>query len=334
MSKKINGKKKLVSIIIPCYNEEKNIERFEKELISICESFKEYEFEYIAVDDGSTKDKTWEKLQKISEKHNNFISLRHSRNYGMSGAYQSGFDVSAGDYILTYSSDLEIPAKFIKDVLEEMENGADMVNTLRGGRWKESLKGSLLRRIPSNIAQSFIERISGLKIKDNGSGLKGFTRFIIDNMRLYGEMHRFMPAYSSLYTKNIVEIPVDYEERKFGVSNYGSLLRTISVFLDLFTLKFMLTFATKPFTFMPGRVFGTAGFLTFSAGFGILSYVVLYLKLGLNQNINDRPLFFGGLILFVAGIQLMMTGFLGELMMRSYFEGSGRKPYILRERKN
>lgn len=334
MAKKTNGKKKLVSIVIPCYNEEKNIERFEKELISVCESLKDFEFEYIAVDDGSTKDRTWEKLQKLSEKHDNFISLRHSRNYGMSGAYQSGFDVSAGEYLLTYSSDLEIPAKFIKDVLEEMENGADMVNTLRGGRWRESLKGSLIRRIPSNIAQSFIEKISGLKIKDNGSGLKGFTRFIIDNLRLYGEMHRFMPAYSSLYTKNIVEIPVEYEERKYGVSNYGSIWRTISVFLDLFTLKFMLTFATKPFTFMPGRVFGTAGFLTFSAGFVILSYVIVYLKLFLNQNINDRPLFFGGLILFVAGIQLMMTGFLGELMMRSYFEGSGKKPYILRERLN
>jgi len=334
MSKKIVEKKKLVSIVIPCYNEEKNIERFEKELIEVCEKFKEYNFEYIAVDDGSTKDKTWEKLQKLSSKYDNFISLRHSRNYGMSGAYQSGFDVTAGEYVLTYSSDLEIPASFIKNVLDEMDKGADMVNTLRGGRWKESLKGSLLRRIPSNIAQSFIEKISGLKIKDNGSGLKGFKRFIIDNMRLYGEMHRFLPAYSSLYTKNIIEIPVEYEERKYGQSNYGSILRTISVFLDLFTLKFMLTFSTKPFTFMPGRVFGTAGFLTFSAGFVILCYVIFYLKLILNQNINDRPLFFGGLILFVTGIQLMMTGFIGELLMRSYYEGSGKKAYILRERKN
>ena len=152
MAKKSTGKKKLVSIVIPCYNEEKNIERFEKELILVCENFKDYEFEYIAVDDGSTKDRTWEKLQKLSDKYDNFISLRRSRNYGMSGAYQSGFDVSAGDYVLTYSSDLEIPAKFIKDVLEEMDNGADMVNTLRGGRWRESLKGSLIRRIPSNIA--------------------------------------------------------------------------------------------------------------------------------------------------------------------------------------
>lgn len=330
----MKNKKTLVSIVIPCYNEEKNIERFEKELISTCESFKDYEFEYIAIDDGSTKDKTWEKLKELSKRHSNFISLRHSRNYGMSGAYQTGFDASAGDFVLTYSSDLEIPAKFIKNVLDEMEKGADMVNTFRGGRWKESLKGSLIRRIPSNIAQSFIENISGLKIKDNGSGLKGFNRFIIDNMRLYGEMHRFLPAYSSLYTKNIIEIPVDYQDRTYGVSNYGSLKRTISVFLDLFTLKFMLNFATKPFSFMPGRVFGSAGFLTFSAGFVLLVYVVGYLKLILNQNINDRPLFMGGLIMLVTGLQLMMTGLLGEIMMRSYFEGSGKKPYILRERLN
>ena len=175
MSKNTSSNKKLVSIVIPCYNEEKNIERFEKELIEVCEKFKDYDFEYIGVDDGSTKDKTWEKLEKLSQKHKNFISLRHSRNYGMSGAYQSGFDVSAGHYVITYSSDLEIPAKHIKDVLDEMEKGADMVNTMRGGRWKESLKGSLIRRIPSNIAQNLIEKISGLSIKDNGSGLKGFS---------------------------------------------------------------------------------------------------------------------------------------------------------------
>lgn len=330
----MKNKKKLVSIVIPCYHEEKNIERFEKELIDICEKMKDYEFEYIAVDDGSFKDLTWEKLEALSKKHSNFISLRHSRNYGMSGAYQTGFDASSGEYVLTYSSDLEIPATFIKDVLDEMEKGADMVNTLRTGRWQESLKGSIVRRLPSNIAQVFIEKISGLKIKDNGSGLKGFRRFIIDNLRLYGEMHRFLPAYSSVYTKQIKEIPVDYQDRTYGTSNYGSLKRTVSVFLDLFTLKFMLTFSTKPFTFMPGRAFGTTGFMVFSLGFIIISYVVIYLKLILNQNINDRPLFFGGLILLITGIQLMMTGLIGELLMRSYFEGSGKKPYLTRDRLN
>jgi len=332
MSKSI--KKKLVSIVIPCYNEEKNIERFEKELISVCEKMKEYEFEYVAVDDGSAKDLTWDKLEDLSRKHENFISLRHSRNYGMSGAYQTGFDVCSGDYVLTYSSDLEIPAEHIEDVLKELDKGADVVNTFRTGRWQESLKGSLIRRLPSNIAQVFIEKISGLKIKDNGSGLKGFRKFVVDNLKLYGEMHRFLPAYSSLYTKDIKEIPVEYKDRMFGVSNYGSLKRTISVFLDLFTLKFMLTFSTKPFSFMPGRAFGSTGFAVFTLGFVILTYVVVYLKLLLNQNINDRPLFFAGLILLVTGVQLMMTGLIGELLMRSYFEGSGRKPYIVRTRLN
>jgi glycosyltransferase involved in cell wall biosynthesis len=327
-------KKVLVSIVIPCYHEEKNIERFENELIKYCESLKDYEFEYIAVDDGSTKDLTWEKLAELSNKHKNFISLRHSRNYGMSGAYQTGFDASSGEYVLTYSSDLEIPAKYIKDVLEELDSGVDCVNTLRTGRWQESLKGSLIRRLPSNIAQYFIEKVSGVSIKDNGSGLKGFRRFIIDNLRLYGEMHRFMPSYSSLYTKRIKEIPVEYQDRIYGSSNYGSLKRTISVFLDLFTLKFMLTFSTKPFSFMPGRVFGSTGFVTFTAGFFLLLYTVGYLKLFLNESINDRPLFTGGLIMIVTGMQLMMTGLLGELMMRSYYEGSGRKPYIVRSRVN
>jgi len=326
--------KKLVSIVIPCYNEEKNIERFEEELIGFCESLKQYEFEYIAVDDGSKKDLTWERLEELSKKHENFISLKHSRNYGMSGAYQSGFDVASGDYILTYSSDLEIPAKYIERVLEELENGADMVNTLRTSRWRASLKGSIFRRLPSNVAQFLIEKISGVKIKDNGSGLKGFRRFIIENLRLYGEMHRFLPSYSSLYTKEIKEIPVEYSDRTYGTSSYGSLSRTLSVFVDLFTLKFMLTFSTKPFSFMPGRVFGTTGFVTFSVGISILIYMWLYLKLFLGQEIGERPLFTGALIMVVAGMQLMMTGLLGELLMRNYYEGSGRKPYIVRTRLN
>lgn len=326
--------KKLVSIVIPCYNEEKNIERFKDELIGFCESLKQYDFEYIAVDDGSRKDLTWERLEELSKKYDNFISLKHSRNYGMSGAYQSGFDVASGDYILTYSSDLEIPAKYIERVLEELENGADMVNTLRTSRWRASLKGSIFRRLPSNIAQLLIEKISGVRIKDNGSGLKGFRRFIIENLRLYGEMHRFLPSYSSLYTKEIREIPVEYLDRTYGTSNYGSIKRTLSVFVDLFTLKFMLTFSTKPFSFMPGRVFGTTGFVTFSAGVAILLYMWLYLKLFLGEEIGERPLFTGALIMVVAGMQLMMTGLLGELLMRSYYEGSGRKPYIVRTRVN
>ncbi|MDA1338459.1 MAG: glycosyltransferase family 2 protein, partial [bacterium] len=223
---------KLISIVIPCYNEEKNIERFPKEIIQVLRDSLKYPFEIIAVDDGTTKDNTWGALKKVAEENPEFIALKHSRNYGMGAAYQSAFDEAKGDYIITYSSDLEIPAESIIDVVKELDKGSDFVNTYRAGRWQESLTGSIIRRIPSEIANKLILKISGVQVKDTGSGLKGFRKFIIDNLRIYGDMHRFLPAYSSLYTKKISEIEVKYQERTYGTPAYGSLKRTFAVFLD------------------------------------------------------------------------------------------------------
>jgi glycosyltransferase involved in cell wall biosynthesis len=319
-----------ISVIIPCYNEEKNIERFPTELLDVLDQSGRT-YEVIAIDDGSTKDKTWEALEKLAMKYKNFRALKHSRNYGMGGAYQTGFDEAKGEYIITFSSDLEIPAESIESVARQLDNGADLVNTYREGRWKESLKGSIVRRIPSNVANGMIERISGVKVKDTGSGLKGFRKFITENLKIYGDMHRFLPAYSSLYTKKISEIPVKYQERTYGTPAYGSLMRTFTVFLDLLSMKFMLSFATKPFTMMPGRIFGTTGIITFLTGDIIVIYMLL-LKIFTNEDIGNRPLFMTGLIFVIVGIQLIMTGLLGELMMRIYFESSGRKAYIVSEK--
>lgn len=320
--------KKLVSIVIPCYNEEGNIKRFEKELISFLNG--KLDCEIIAVDDGS-KDNTWEELKKLSKKYKNFTAIKHSRNYGMGAAYQTAFDASKGDYILTFSSDLETNPKYILEVVKKMDEGFDMVNTFRKGRWTESggLK-SALRTYPSQMANNLIERISGVTVKDTGSGLKGFKRFIIDNLRIYGDMHRFLPAYSSLYTKKFAEIPVEYQERTYGKSSYGSIKRTFTVFLDLLSLKFMLSFATKPFSMMPGRIFGTVGLMTFGLG-SFMAIVLIFEKLFMGENLSDRPLFVVSLIFVVIGIQLIMTGLLGELLMRIYFESSGRKVYIVSE---
>lgn len=324
---------KLISIVIPCWNEEKNIERFEGELFTELKKIKSefgYDFEIIAVDDGSHKDDTWGALANLAKKHDFFTALKHARNYGMGGAYQSCFNVTKGDYIVIYSSDLEIPAESIREVIKKLDEGFDVVNTNRKGRWKESGISSVLRKFPSKVANGLIKWISGVKVKDTGSGLKGFRRFVIDNLKIYGDMHRFLPAYASLYTKKITEFDVEYKERMYGQSAYGSLKRTFSVFLDLFSMKFMLSFATKPFSMMPGRIFGTAGLVSFFFGSLGTAYLIV-LKFGFGHSIGDRPLFIGSLILVVFGIQLIMTGLLGELMLRIYFEGSGRKPYIVSE---
>jgi glycosyltransferase involved in cell wall biosynthesis len=320
---------KLVSIVIPCYNEEKNVERYATELLPVLDRLP-HDYEVIAVEDGSTKDDTWGALTRLSKNNTKFKAVRHSRNYGMGAAYQTAFDMSRGDYVVLYSADLEIPAEAILDVIKKLDEGYDVVNTNRKGRWKENGVSALIRRVPSNIANWLIQKISGVKVLDTGSGLKGFRRFVIKNLNIYGDMHRFLPAYSSLYTQKITEFDVEYKERTYGAPAYGSLKRTFSVFLDLFSMKFMLSFATKPFSMMPGRIFGTAGLLSFFFGSVGTAYLI-FVKIAFGQSIGDRPLFTGSLILVIFGVQLIMTGLLGELLLRIYFEGSNRKPYIVAE---
>ncbi len=319
---------KLVSIVIPCWNEEANIKRYPDELLPELEKLK-YDYELICVDDGSS-DNTWEELQKLAEKYPTVKALRHARNYGMGAGYQTAFDAAKGDYIVTFSGEIEIPAARIKEVIDKLDEGFDVVNTNRTGRWQETGSSSMLRRTPSNLANKMIANISGIDIKDTGSGLKGFRKFVIDNLRIYGDMHRFLLAYSTLFTKRITEFDVEYAERTNRPPAYGSLKRTFAVFLDLFALKFMLSFATRPFTMMPGRIFGSAGIVSFGIG-SLITFYLLLVKLG-GQSIGDRPLFIGGLILIIFGVQLIMTGLLGELMMRTYFESSGRKVYIVSEK--
>lgn len=322
---KVSEQKIDVSIIIPIYNESENIDRFEKELIKPLQNTN-LNYEILAVDDGST-DGSWSKLENLSNKFNTFIALKHSRNFGLGAAYQSAISESRGEKIITYSSDLEVSALYIQKVADLLDK-YDIVNTHRIGRWRESAKTSIVRRIPSIIANKIIERISGVSIKDTGSGLKGFKSYIIKNIKIYGDMHRFLIAYSTQYTNNITEIEVEYQERKFGEAHYGSITRTFSVFLDLFALYFLLRFATKPFTMMPGRSFGSLGLVSFFLGLGVNIYLLVW-KFVYGHNIGDRPLFIIGILLIILGVQLLMTGFLGEIMLRTYFESKSKTPYLV-----
>lgn len=323
------SEQKLISIVIPCYNEEKNIDAFPQKLFAALENIP-YKYEVLAVDDGSTKDDTWGSLQRLAKQYPFFHAIKHARNYGMGAAYQTCFDYVKGDYVILYSSDHEIPASYIKDIISKLDAGYDVVNTNRTGRWGNA---GFLRKFPSKIANMLIRKISGVSVKDTGSGMKGFKRFVIDNLKIYGDMHRFLPAYASLYTKKVTEFEVEYLEREYGQSAYGSIKRTFSVFLDLFSMKFMLSFATKPFSMMPGRIFGTAGIASFFLGSLAVLYLLI-LKFGFGESIGDRPLLIGSVLLVLFGVQLVMTGLLGELMMRTYFEGAKRSPYVVSEREN
>jgi glycosyltransferase involved in cell wall biosynthesis len=318
------AKDSLISIVIPCYNEEKNIDRTFDELLQLAK-MKSYRFEIIAVNDGS-KDGTWNVIKEYAQKHPEIKGVNLMGNFGQSAAYMAGFDKSEGDYIITISADLEIPTENIIKVIDLLDDGYDFVNTNRVGRWG-SEKAS--RQTKSSMANRLITKISGIDMKDRGSGMKGFRRVLIDNLRLYGEMHRFIPDYLSTYGAKMTEFEVDFKDRDFGVSAYRGNKRTIKVMLDLITLAFILYFAKKPFFTMPGRLFGfTGSIITGIGGLGVLYLLVLKV---LGQSIGDRPLLILSVLLVIVGVQSMMTGMLGELMMRTYFESSKRKTYTVRE---
>lgn len=321
-----NQGRKLVSIVIPCWNEEKNINRTFDALLKLVDSHT-YDFEIIAVNDGS-KDGTWDVIKSYAKKYEVIKGVNLMKNHGLSQAYQAGFDTSSGDYVITLAADLEIPIENINKVIDRLDDGFDFVNTNRAKRWGGS---ALKRQVTSGAANKIIAKISGVDMQDTGSGLKGFTRQLIDNIELYGEMHRFIPAYLSQYTDKMVEFDVEFKDREYGKSAYASgFSRTIKVVLDLLTLTFMLYFAKKPFYMMPGRLFGFTGAVLTGLG-GLISVYLGVLKFGYGQSIGSRPLFTVGVLLIIIGIQSMMTGMLGELMLRTYFESSGRKTYTVRE---
>ena len=315
---------KLVSVVIPCYNEEKNIDRTLDRLIELADKHP-YPFEIIVVNDGSLDD-SWRVIRSYAEKYPQVIGVDEAMNYGQSAAYQAGFDIAKGEYIVTISADLEIPVENVGRVVEYLDQGYDFVNTRRVVPAGE--KGRL--KVKSTIANRLISRISRVEIKDRGSGLKGFRRPYAKKLRLYGDMHRFIPDYLSVYGAKMKEFDVEYNEREYGRSAYSRQNRTIKVFLDLLTLSFMLNFAKKPFWLMPGRFFGVSGLIVSGIGMGVGIYLVA-LKLLLNEDIGNRPLLTLAVMMMIIGYQSIMTGLLGELMLRVYYEASDRVTYTIRE---
>jgi glycosyltransferase involved in cell wall biosynthesis len=311
---------KSISIVIPCYNEEKNINRTISGLLEVLGA-KYKDLEIIAIDDGS-KDNTWNVIADCASKDNRIKGIQLMGNFGQSCAYQAGFDKSTGDYVITTSADLEIPLENVSKVISLLDEGYDFVNTNRKNRWG-------VKTTKSGMANKITSKISGVYMQDQGSGMKGFRRVLINNLRLYGDMHRFIPHYVSVYRAKMIEFDVEFKDRDFGVSAYKGTNRTLQVLLDIVTLTFLLKFARKPFTMVPGRLFGFTGAVV--AGLGFLgTFYLTVLKL-LGQRIGDRPLLIASLLLVAVGVQMVMTGLLGELMMRIYFEASGRKTYAIRE---
>ena len=307
-----------ISVVIPLCNEEKNIAPLYAELKEVLGSLNK-SYEILFVNDGSS-DGTLNELKKIkpSDPHLKIIDL--NRNFGQTPAIMAGFDTSGGSVIITMDGDLQNDPHDIPRLLEEINSGYDLVSG-----WRKKRKDAfLLRIIPSRIANFLISSALKVHLHDYGCTLKAYRREVITGMRLYGEMHRFIPAIADWRGAKIAEIEVSHRSRKWGKTKYG-ISRTFKVFLDLLLIVFLSEYSTKPI-----RFFGGLGLA--SGALGILSFfLVIYMKLAGGVDMTGNPLLILSVLFFLVSVQLISMGFLGEINIRTYYESQNKKTYHVKE---
>ncbi len=305
---------KKLSVVIPVMNEEENIKPLFKALREALEGI---DYELIFVDDGSS-DKTVEKIKEEADERTKLIVF--NRNFGQTTAMAAGIDAAEGELIATIDGDLQNDPRDIPIMMEKLEKeGWDVVAGIRAKRQD----GLVLRKIPSKIANWIIRKSTGVYISDYGCTLKLFKKDVAKNLGLYGELHRFIPVLAELYGAKMTEMPVRHHPRIHGVSKYG-IGRTFKVISDLMLMLFFQKYATKPM-----HLFGTLGFGMFGVGM-LINFYLFILKL-FGSDIGGRPLLLLGIMLTLGGIQLITTGFLAEIMMRTYYESQNKKPYVIKE---
>jgi len=310
--------KPYLSVVIPVYNEAENIPLLLERLKEALEGLGK-PFEVVIVDDGST-DGTTEILKQLKPRYPWLRVVVLRRNFGQSAAFTAGLDHARGEVIVTMDGDLQNDPQDIPRLLEKIEEGYDVVSG-----WRKDRKDPFFsRRLPSILANALISRLTKVKLHDYGCSLKAYRREVIEGLTIYGELHRFIPVLVSFGGARIAEIPVTHHPRRFGRSKYG-LSRTYRVLLDLLLMLFFRKFATKPL-----HIFGLTGGLFFLVGFFIELYLTV-LKLVYHQDIGHRPLLILGVLLILTGVNLLGTGLLAELVIRTYYEASGRRIYTVRE---
>ncbi len=305
-----------LSIVIPVFNEEENLPLLAEEIRRALDA-QGVAYEVVAVDDGST-DGTWTHLENIRAQDPRWVLVGLRRNFGQTAAMSAGFDHARGDVIITLDGDLQNDPADIPRLLT-LAKDHDVVSG-----WRKDRKDPFLsRRLPSMLANWLISRVTGVRLHDYGCTLKAYRREVVEHLHLYGEMHRFIPAIASWMGISLAEVETNHRPRRFGRSKYG-IARTLRVILDLITVKFLLSFATKPIQF-----FGLLGLLTASIGIAIEGYLSV-LKFALGAQIGGRPLLFLGILLIVVGVQLVVMGLLGEMLVRVYHESQRKPIYMLK----
>jgi glycosyltransferase involved in cell wall biosynthesis len=307
-----------LSVVIPIYNEQENIERLYRELKQVLDRLGK-SYEILAVDDGST-DGSFEVLRELHRGDDSLKVVRLRRNFGQAAAFAAGFDSAVGEIIVSMDADLQFDPADIGKLLDKISEGYDIVSGWRTDRQETFLT----RRLPSMAANWLISRITGVELHDYGCSLKAYRSEVIRNVRLYGELHRFIPALASSIGVHLAEVPVSHHPRRHGKSKYD-LSRTLTVILDLLTVKFLLSYATRPM-----QVFGLLGMLSFAVGTVIAAYLS-FIRLFLGSPIANRPLLLLAMLLIFVGVQLVTMGLLGELTIRTYHEAQGKKIYVIRE---
>ncbi len=307
----------LVSVVIPLHNEEECIVEQYNYLKSVMDAAYKNDYELLFIDDGST-DKTLELLEPFDKKDPTVKLLRFRRNFGKAAAWAAGFDHAMGDIIVTIDGDLQNDAKDIPKMVS-LIGEYDVVNG-----WRKKRKDPfMIRRFPSIIANKLISKVTGVRLRDYGSGLKAYKAEVVKNINIYGELHRFIPAVANWYGVKIIEIETTHHPRRFGESKYG-ISRTLLVILDLITVKFLQSFSTKPM-----QAFGPFGLVCGISGFFINIYLVLLWFSG--QAIGHRPLLLLGILLVIIGMQLIGMGLLGEMLVSSYHENQRKPLYVLKK---
>ncbi|MGE3277253.1 MAG: glycosyltransferase family 2 protein [Vicinamibacterales bacterium] len=307
-----------LSIVIPVRNESPNIAPLYEELTATLGRYGR-SYELVIVDDGSTDD-TFAQLAAFQARDPRLRVIRFRRNFGQTAAFAAGFAYARGRYVVTSDGDLQNDPADIPAMVALLEEGADIVCG-----WRKDRKDKFVtRRIPSMIANRLISWATGVALHDYGCSLKVFRAEVVKPLRLYGEMHRFLPAIASQLGVEIREVVVNHRARRAGTSKYG-LSRTIRVVLDLATVKFLLSYSTRPL-----QIFGLLGLITGGLGAVITGYLG-WVRLFEQQGIADRPLLLLGVMLLFIGVQLVTFGLLAELLARTYYESQNKPIYVIRE---
>jgi glycosyltransferase involved in cell wall biosynthesis len=305
------------SVVIPVFNERPNIIPLYKELKPVMDNLGK-QYEILFIDDGST-DRTYSVIRKLHDKDKRVRAIRLRKNFGQTAAISAGFDYSKGKIIITMDGDLQNHPRDIPRLIAKINQGHDVVS---GWRYNRKDPG-LSKKIPSKISNRMARRLTKVNLHDFGCTLKAYRREAIEDIELYGEMHRYIPAVVAWRGYSVAEIKVEHRRRKHGITKYGAK-RLLRGFLDLLNIKFWSDYSTRPIHF-----FGRIGALSFILGF-LISMYKLIMRFVFGEGLEAGPLLIFAVMLIILGVQLIMFGFLGEIMVRMYYQDK-RKTYHVRE---